>query len=128
MPKRPIPSSRWCASTKARCNSSVRSVSPGQLERYDYEYRRNGTVNLFVLLDVHRPRRKVKVTERRAAEDYARCMRDIVDIHYPDAEIIRVVQDNLSTDLAGALYQAFPAAEATRILRRPEFHHTPRAR
>ena len=68
---------------------------PGQLERYDYEYRRNGTVNLFVLLDVHRPWRKVKVTERRAAEDYAQCMRDLVDIHYPDAEIIRVVQDNL---------------------------------
>jgi len=99
---------------------------PGQLERYDYEYRRNGTVNLFVLLDVHRPWRKVKVTERRAAEDYARCMHDLVDIHYPDAEIIRVVQDNLSTHSAGALYQAFPPAEARRILRRLEFHYTPK--
>ena len=69
----------------------------GRLERYDYEYRRNGTVNLFVLLDVHRPWRKVKLTERRAAKDYAKCMRDLVDIHYPDAETIRVVQDNLST-------------------------------
>jgi transposase len=66
----------------------------GRLERYDYEYRRNGTVNLFVLLDVHRPWRKVKLTERRAAKDYAKCMRDLVDIHYPDAETIRVVQDN----------------------------------
>lgn len=99
---------------------------PGQLERYDYEYRRNGTVNLFVLLDVHRPWRKVKVTERRAAEDYARCMHDLVDIHYPDAEIIRVVQDNLSTHSAGALYQAFPPAEARRILRRLQFHYTPK--
>jgi hypothetical protein len=63
----------------------------------DYEYRRNGTVNLFVLLDVHCPWRKVKVTERRAAEDYAQCLRDLVDIHYPDAEIIRVFQDNLLT-------------------------------
>ena len=99
---------------------------PGQLERYDYEYRRNGTVNLFVLLDVHRPWRKVKVTERRAAEDYAQCMRDLVDIHYPDAEIIRVVQDNLSTHSAGALYQTFPPAEARRILRRLEFHYTPK--
>ena len=54
-------------------------AKPGQLERYDYEYRRNGTINLFVLLDVHRPWRKVKVTERRAAEDYAQCMRDLVD-------------------------------------------------
>jgi len=102
------------------------SARPGQLERYDYEYRRNGTVNLFVLLDVHRPWRKVKVTERRAAEDYAQCMRDLVDIHYPDAEIIRVVQDNLSTHSAGALYQTFPPAEARRILRRLEFHHTPK--
>jgi transposase len=104
------------------------SAKPGQLERYDYEYRRNGTVNLFVLLDVHRTWRKVKVTERRAAEDYAQCMRDLVDIHYPDAEIIRVVQDNLSTHSAGALYQTFPPAEARRILRRLEFHYTPQAR
>lgn len=99
---------------------------PGQLERYDYEYRRNGTINLFVLLDVHRPWRKVKVTERRAAEDYAQCMRDLVNIHYPDAENIRVVQDNLSTHSAGALYQAFPPAEARQILRRLEFHYTPK--
>jgi transposase len=101
-------------------------AAPGQLERYDYEYRRNGTVNLFVVLDVHRPWRKVKVTERRAAEDYAQCLRDLVDVHYPDAEYIRLVQDNLSTHSAGALYQAFPPAEARRILRRLEFHYTPK--
>ncbi len=101
-------------------------AAPGQLERYDYEYRRNGTVNLFVILDVHRPWRKVKVTERRAAEDYAQCMRELVDVHYPDAEYIRVVQDNLSTHSAGALYQAFPPTEARRILRRLEFHYTPK--
>ena len=102
------------------------SAAPGQLERYDYEYRRNGTVNLFVVLDVHRPWRKVKVTERRAAEDYAQCMRELVDVLYRDAECIRVVQDNLSTHSAGALYQAFPPAEARRILRRLEFHYTPK--
>ena len=101
-------------------------AKPGQLERYDYEYRRNGTVNLFVVIDVHRPWRKVKVTERRAAEDYAQCMRELVDIHYPNAEYIRVVQDNLSTHSGGALYQAFPPAEARRILRRLEFHYTPK--
>src|ERR1700733_9804748 len=101
-------------------------AKPGQLERYDYEYRRNGAVNLFVVLDVHRPWRKVKVTERRAAEDYAQCMRELVDVHYPDADYIRVVQDNLSTHSAGALYQTFPAAEARRILRRLEFHYTPK--
>ena len=102
------------------------SAAPGQLERYDYEYRRNGTVNLFVVLDVHRPWRKVKVTQRRAAEDYAQCMRELVDVLYRDAECIRVVQDNLSTHSAGALYQAFPPAEARRILRRLEFHYTPK--
>jgi len=101
-------------------------AAPGRLERYDCEYKRNGTANLFVVLDVHRLWRKVKVTERRAAEDYAQCMRDLVDLHYPDAEYIRVVQDNLSTHTAAALYQAFPPAEARRILRRLEFHYTPK--
>ncbi len=101
-------------------------AEPGQLERYDYEYRRKGTVNLFICLDAHRSWRKVKVTERRAAEDYAQCMRELTDTHYPDAERIRVVQDNLSTHSAGALYEAFPPAEARRILRRLEFHYTPK--
>ena len=79
-------------------------AAPGQLERYDYEYRRNGTVNLFVVLDVHRPWRKVRPTERRTARDYAQCLRDLVDIDFPDADEIRVVQDNLSTHSPGALY------------------------
>ena len=101
-------------------------AAPGRLERYDCEYKRNGTANLFVVLDVHRPWRKVKVTERRAAEDYAQCMRELVDVDYPNAERIRVVQDNLSIHSAGSLYQAFPPAEARRILRRLEFHYTPK--
>ena len=101
-------------------------AAPGQHERYDCEYRRNGTVNLFVMLDVHRPWRKVKVTERRAAGDYAQCMRELADVHYPDAACIRVVQDNLSTHSAGALYEAFSPAEARRILRGLEFHYTPK--
>jgi transposase len=101
-------------------------AAPGQPERYDYEYRRNGTVNLFVLFDPHRAWRKVKVTQRRTAKDYAQCMRELVDVHYPAATCIRVVQDNLSIHTAGALYQAFPPAEARRILRRLEFHYTPK--
>jgi len=99
-------------------------AEPGQLERYNYEYRRNGTVNLLVDIDVNRPWRKVKV--RRAAEDYAQCMRELVDVHYPDAACIRVVRDNLSTHSAGALYEAFAPAEARRTLRRLEFHHNPK--
>ena len=101
-------------------------AEPGQLERYDYEYRRNGTVNLFVVFDPHRAWRNVKVTERRTAQDYAHCMRELVDVHYPDATCVRVVQDNLSIHTAGALYQAFAPAEARRILRRLEFHYTPK--
>jgi transposase len=98
----------------------------GQLERYDCEYRRNGTVNLFVFLDAHQPWRKVKVTDQRAARDFAHCMRDLVDLHYPQADLIRVVLDNLSTHSPGALYEAFPAPEAHRLLRRLEFHYTPK--
>ena len=101
-------------------------AEPGRLQRYDYEYRRNGTVNLFIFLDAHRSWRRVKVTEQRTADDFALCMRELSDIHFPQAERIRVVLDNLSTHSPGALYAAFPASEARRILRRLEFHYTPK--
>lgn len=101
-------------------------AAPGQLERYDYEYKRNGTANLFVCLDAHRPWRKVKVTERRTAEDFAICMRELTDVDFPEAKRIRVVLDNLSTHTPGALYEAFPACEARRVLQRLEFHYTPK--
>jgi transposase len=101
-------------------------AKPGQPERYDYEYKRNGTANLFMFLDTHKAWRHVKVTEQRTAADFAACMRDLADVHYPDAALIRVVQDNLSTHTAGALYEAFPAPEAHRILQRLEFHYTPK--
>jgi transposase len=99
---------------------------PGQRERYDCEYRRNGTVNMFIFLDAHRPWRKVKVTDRRTAEDFAICMRELSDVHFPEADRIRVVLDNLSTHSSGALYQAFPPCEARRVLRRLEFHYVPK--
>jgi len=101
-------------------------AEPGQLERYDCEYKRNGTANLFIFLDAHRSWRKVKVTDRRAVEDFAICMRELADDFYPEAELIRVVLDNLSTHTASALYQTFPPAEARRILRRLEFHYVPK--
>ena len=101
-------------------------AAPGQPERYDCEYRRNGTANLFVFLDAHKSWRHVKVTERRTARDFAFCMRDLADIHYAEADLIRVVMDNLSTHTAGALYETFPAPEAHRILQRLEFHYTPK--
>lgn len=96
------------------------------MQRYDYEYRRNGTANLFIFLDAHRPWRKVKVTAQRTARDFAECMRDLVDLHYPLADRIRVVLDNLSTHTPGTLYETFPATEAHRLLRRLEFHYTPK--
>jgi hypothetical protein len=100
--------------------------APGQPERYDCEYRRNGTANLFVFLDAHKSWRHVEVTDQRTARDFAFCMRDLVDTHYPDADLIRVVLDNLSTHSRGALYETFPAPEAHRILQSLEFHFTPK--
>ena len=99
---------------------------PGRAGRCDYEYRRNGTANLFVYLDAHRPWRIVKATERRTADDFALCMRELVDLYFPKAECIRVVLDNLSTHTPAALYAAFPAPEARRLLKRIEFHYTPK--
>ena len=80
----------------------------------------------YVMVDAHRSWRKVKVTDRRANQDFAICMRDLADVDYHHADKIRVVMDNLSTHTASAIYQTFPAAEARRILRRLEFHYTPR--
>lgn len=88
--------------------------------------RRCGTVNLFVFMDAHRPWRRVKVTDRRTRQDFGECMRELVDVDYPDAPIIRVVVDNLSTHSTGALYDAFPAPQARMVLKRLKFHYTPK--
>jgi len=101
-------------------------AQPGTLGRYDYEYVRNGTANIFMFVDVNRPWRHAKVTDQRTSADFADCMRDLVDEHYPDAERIRIVLDNLSTHTPAALYDRFPPAEARRILSRIEFHFTPK--
>ena len=101
-------------------------AEPGRIEKFDYEYRRSGTANLFVFVDANRSWRHVKVTEQRTAIDFAECMQDLVDVHYPDAKTIRVVLDNLSTHNPKNLYVAFPPSEARRILRRLEFHYTPK--
>lgn len=101
-------------------------AEPGKPARVDYEYVRNGTANVFMFVDVNRPWRHAKVTDRRTCIDFAECMRDLVDEHYPDAERIRVVLDNLSAHSPAALYQAFEPAEARRILSRLEFHFTPK--
>jgi hypothetical protein len=98
----------------------------GQPERYDYEYKRNGTRNLFLFCDPERGWRHVEVTHRRTMQDFAQQMKWLVDEVYPEAEVIRVVLDNLSTHKAASLYETFPPAEARRLLRRLEFHYTPK--
>lgn len=98
----------------------------GQLERHDYCYERNGTANLFMLCNPIEGRRQVKVTERRTALDYAHVLKDLVDLYYPDAWLITVVQDQLNTHSPSSLYKAFPPAEARRILNRLHFCYTPK--
>jgi transposase len=101
-------------------------AAPGRPERVDYEYRRQGTANLFLTFEPLAGWRHVEVTERRTSAEFAQQMRALVDVHYPDAERIAVVLDNLSTHSPAALYQAFPPAEARRLLKRLEFHYTPK--
>ena len=101
-------------------------ATPGQPERYDYEYQRNGVSNMFMFSAPLEGWRHVKVTDRRTKVDWAHCMCDLVDVHFPDAETIRVVEDNLNTHNPAALYEVFEPAEAKRILDRLEFHHTPK--
>lgn len=101
-------------------------AKPGQPTRYDYEYQRNGTRNLFVFFQPLAGRRHVLVTERRTKIDYAYAMRYLVDEFFPEADAVVVVQDNLNTHTPASLYEAFEPAEAKRILDRLEFHYTPK--
>ena len=101
-------------------------MRPGEPLRHDYEYERHGTCNLFMSFAPLSAWRHVEVTDRRTMIEYAHFMRDLVDVFFPDAEIIRIVQDNLSTHKPAALYEAFEPAEARRILERLEFHFTPK--
>jgi DDE superfamily endonuclease len=99
---------------------------PGKPQRYDYQYRRNGTCNLFMFFEPRTGWRHVEITERRTKQDFAACMRQLTDGYYPEAEVIRIVVDNLNTHTPAALYETFPAGEAHRILQRLEFHYTPK--
>jgi hypothetical protein len=101
-------------------------AQPGPARRYDYEYERHGTANLFVMCQPLTGWREVKVTDQRTKIDFAHCMKDLVDVHFPRAEVIRIVLDNLNTHTPGAVYEAFEPQEARRILRRLEFHYTPK--
>lgn len=102
------------------------AAKPGQPARFDYEYERNGTANLFMLFAPLEGWRHVEVTDRHTALDYAQILKDLSDTHFPEAAKIVLVQDNLNTHAPASLYQAFPAAEARRLVERFEWHYTPK--
>ena len=101
-------------------------AQPGHPRREDYEYRREGTRNLFLACEPLAGWRQVEVTERRTMQDFAHQMRWLADEAYPQAGVVRVVLDNLNTHRTASLYETFPAAEARRIGRKLEFHYTPK--
>ena len=101
-------------------------AAPGRPARYDYEYERNGTRNLFMLVEPQVGWRHITATERRTMQDFAHQMQWLVDEGYPDATVIRVVMDNLNTHKPASLYETFAPAEARRLLKKLEFHHTPK--
>jgi hypothetical protein len=103
-----------------------RPVAPGRPARADYEYQRNGVCNLFLVCEPLRGWRHVTVSDRRTRIDWAHCIRELLDVHYPDAETIVLVQDNLNTHTPASLYEAFPPAEAKRLADRLELHATPK--
>ena len=102
------------------------AAKPGRPARYDYEYERNGTANLFMLFAPLEGWRHVEVTDRHTAVDYARLLKVLSDEHFPHAARIVLVQDNLNTHKPASLYEAFPAVEARRLVERFEWHYTPK--
>jgi hypothetical protein len=102
------------------------AAESGRVERYDYEYKRNGTRNLFMFVEPQAGWRHVAVSERRTKLDFAHQMKWLVDERYPDADLVRVVIDNLNTHKPASLYEAFEPEEARRIVKKLEFHYTPK--
>lgn len=124
-PKRPLVGMDETSKQLIRETRTRIPAQKGRVERYDYEYERNGVSNIFMFFDPLGGWRHVKVTDRRTKLDWAYCMQELVDVHYPEAEIIKVVLDNLNTHNPSALYEVFEPAEARRIISKLEFHYTP---
>ena len=104
----------------------VQRTRPRRPTRIDYEYERKGVCHQLMMCEPLRGWRHVKVSARRTRRDYAECVRELVDMHYPQAKQIRLVQDNLNTQDGASLYEAFPPAEARRILDKIDVHYTPK--
>ena len=101
-------------------------IKPGRSRRTDYEYRRKGVVNLFMMFEPLKAQRHVKLTEQRRRKDWAECIRDLVNVYYPEAEKVILVEDNLNTHTVGSLYETFEPEEARRLAEKIEFHYTPK--
>lgn len=99
---------------------------PGQLEKQDYEYERQGNTNIFILFEPLAGKRFIATHSHRKSVDWAHVMKDLADVHYPDAEVIVVVMDNLNTHKLASFYEAFEPEEAHRLSRRFEIHYTPK--
>jgi transposase len=125
-PKRPVVCFDEQSKQLIRETRAPIPVQPGQPERVDYEYERNGTANLFMTFEPLAGRRRVKVTGRRTKIDFAQVIRELVDEQYPTAEKVVLVMDNLNTHKLGSLYAAFAPAEARRLIERLEVHYTPK--
>ncbi len=102
------------------------AAKPGRAARHDYEYERNGTANLFIVCEPLAGWRHISVTQRRTKLDWAHCIKELVDLHYPHAEKVVLVMDNLNTHTPAALYEAFAPTEARRIAQKLEIHYTPK--
>ena len=128
-PPDPLRPRVWLDEVPVQLGSETRTpqpVAPGQPARIDYEYQREGTCNLFVLVQPETGSRHVTVTDRRTAKDFAQQLKALVDDQYPEADIIRLVTDNLNIHTPACLYETFAPVEARRIAAKLEWHYTPK--
>lgn len=102
------------------------SATPGKKARYDYEYKRNGVANIFMIFEPLKGKRQLQVTQRRTKQDWAKCVKWMVDELYSDSEKIVLVMDNLNTHKKASLYETFQPVEAKRIADKLEIHYTPK--
>jgi len=124
-PKRPVVCADEASKTLHGTPRGTLAIEPGQAQRQDYEYERNGTANIFMAVEPLLGRRHVSVTDRRTSLDFAEFLRVLSDEEYPDAEVIVLVTDNLNTHSPACLYERFEPAEARRLAQRFEWHYSP---
>jgi transposase len=123
--KRPLVCADEASKTLHDTPHGTLPMEPGQAQRQDYEYERNGTANLFMAVEPLLGKRRVSVTDRRTSQDFAEFLRQLSDEDYPEAEVIVLVTDNLNTHSPACLYERFEPAEARRLVERFEWHYTP---